>query len=386
MDLKDFDDIRPYSDSETTSVIERLLSYPDFCRFAEKVVGSDSFASLKQQYKQFTSIQQFQSTAINPLLRHLIRTKTTSFQSEGIEDSLSDNGCLYMSNHRDIVIDVAMLDNILLEHQIRTVDIGIGDNLLIYPWIKDLVRLNRAFIVSRGGKGRELLLQSKHLSEYIHYSIACRHNSVWIAQREGRAKDSDDRTQESVLKMLAMGSDKPFAESLKELNIRPLTISYEYDPCDYLKAKEFQLKRDNPDYQKSQTDDLTNMATGISGFKGQLTYYCSENINPAIDHIASLTSNRNEQATLIAQYIDRQIHAHYAIYHINYIAYDMLRSCDEYANIYSEKEKDNFEDYIRQRLDKIDIPDKDEKCLREYLLKIYANPLINHLKTFKQTT
>ena len=383
MDLKDFDDIRPYSDDETTSVIERLLSYPDFCLFAEKTIGKEYFNALKLQYRQFTSIQQFQTIVINPLLQQLIKKQTTLFQSEGIEYSLADNGCLYMSNHRDIVLDVALLDHILLEHQIRTVDIGIGDNLLIYPWIKDLVRLNRAYIVRRGEKGRELLLQSKHLSEYIHYTITRQHNSAWIAQREGRAKDSDDRTQESVLKMLAMGSGKPFAESLKELNIRPLTISYEYDPCDYLKAKEFQLKRDNPDYHKSQADDLTNMATGINGFKGQLTYHCSENINPAIDRIALQTSNRNEQATLIAQYIDRQIHAHYTIYHINYIAYDMLLGCDRFANRYTKNERDNFAEYLLQRLNKIDIPDKDEQCLNEYLLKIYANPLINKLKSEK---
>ncbi len=381
MDLKDFDDIRPYSDEELCSVLERLISNEHFCHFAAKTLGVDTFNFLKQQYDKIISVQSFQALAINPFLDMILERLSSSFESHGVEASLADNGCTYISNHRDIVIDVALLDKILLDHDKQTVEIGIGNNLLVYPWIEDLVRINRAFIVRRDGKGRELLLHSKHMSEYIHYTITLQHHSIWIAQRQGRAKDSDDRTQESLIKMLAMGSNKPFAESLKELNLRPLTISYEYDPCDYLKAQEFQQHRDNPDFKKSQADDLINMQVGIMGFKGHIDYYCSDNLNPVIDEIASAESNRNQQAVMIAKAIDRQIHAHYRIYPINYIAYDMLANRSCFTDRYTSDEYSQCKQYINSQLSKIQLPCKDEQCLTEYMLKIYANPLINHLAT-----
>lgn len=383
MDLKNFDDIRPYSDEEIVRVLEQLLANEQFCTFAEKTIGAQEFNTLKQQYKQIDTIQKFQLLAIKPFLDFLVKHKASSFSTCGIEHAAAEDGCLYMSNHRDIVIDVALLDKALMEADCQTVEIGIGDNLLIYPWIETLVRINRAFIVRRGGKGRDLLMQSKHLSEYIHYTIAQEKHSAWIAQREGRAKDSNDRTQESVLKMLAMGSDKPFADSLKELNIHPLAISYEYDPCDYLKAKEAQQRRDNPDFKKSQADDLLNMQTGIMGFKGRITYVCADNINSAIDNIATDIPNRNEQATAIARHIDKQIHANYNIYPINYIALDILSGTKIHAKYYTEKGYSAFAEYLRQQINKIDLQNKDEQFLREYLLKIYANPLINHLEATK---
>jgi len=381
MDLKDFDDIRPYSDEELHSVLNRLVLNEQFCSFAEKAIGAENLSKIKQCYDRIPTIQEFQVLAINPFLDMILNRLSTSFESQGVEQSLSDNGCTYISNHRDIVIDVALLDKILLDHKRQTVEIGIGNNLLIYPWIEDLVRINRAFIVRRDGKGRELLFHSKHMSDYIHYTITQQHHSIWIAQRQGRAKDSDDRTQESLIKMLAMGSDKPFTESLKEINLRPLTISYEYDPCDYLKAQEFQQHRDNPDFKKSQADDLINMQVGIMGFKGQIYYHCSDNLNSQIDEIAATESNRNQQAVLIAQAIDRQIHAHYRIYPINYIALDMMSSQNRFTNKYTSDEYTQFKQYIAHQLEKIQLPNKDEQCLTEYILKIYANPLINHLAT-----
>lgn len=381
MDLKDFDDIRPYSDEELYSALNRLVLNEQFCSFAEKAIGAENLNKIKQCYDRIPTIQEFQVLAINPFLDMILNRLSTSFESQGVEQSLSDNGCTYISNHRDIVIDVALLDKILLDHKRQTVEIGIGNNLLIYPWIEDLVRINRAFIVRRDGKGRELLFHSKHMSDYIHYTITQQHHSIWIAQRQGRAKDSDDRTQESLIKMLAMGSDKPFTESLKEINLRPLTISYEYDPCDYLKAQEFQQHRDNPDFKKSQADDLINMQVGIMGFKGQIYYHCSDNLNSQIDEIAATESNRNQQAVLIAQAIDKQIHAHYRIYPINYIALDMMSSQNRFADKYTSDEYTQFKQYIAHQLEKIQLPNKDEQCLTEYILKIYANPLINHLAT-----
>ena len=208
---------------------------------------------------------------------------------------------LFLSNHRDIVFDAGLFNILRHEQGLETTEIAIGDNLLIHPWIDKLVRLNKSFLVRRGLSVKERLVASKHMSEYIHYAINEKKESVWIAQREGRAKNSDDRTQDSLLKMLALYPDnKPFLESLREMNLIPLSISYEYDPCDYLKAKEFQLKRDNPEYKKSPQDDLINMQTGVMGFKGKVKYHIAGCINNELDKIAEKTSNKNEQIALIA--------------------------------------------------------------------------------------
>ncbi len=381
MDLKDFDDIRPYTDEELGNILSQLLQNPDFLRFATKAIGAEQLAFLQTNYTRLDSIIGFQELIIKPFLDYVLSHFATSFDAYNVTEEARKESCIFISNHRDIVLDSALLDKILIDNLHQTVEIGIGDNLLIFPWLKDLVRLNKTFIVKRGEVGKELIMQSRHLSQYIHFAITQKHQSIWIAQREGRAKDSDDRTQESVLKMLAMGKDAPFTESLKELNIHPLAISYEYDPCDYLKAQEFQLKRDNPNYKKTQADDLLNMQTGIMGYKGKITYRCANSINEQIDHIAAKETNKNMQATLIAQAIDKAIHSNYQIYDINYAALDLLNNNTQFANHYTNEAKQQFNNYIQQQINKIEIPNKDHDYLQKIMLCIYANPLINHLKT-----
>jgi hypothetical protein len=278
-----------------------------------------------------------------------------------------------VSNHRDIVLDSAFLDVLLFNSGYpTTVEIGIGDNLLIYPWIKRLVRMNKAFTVKRGLTAHEMMRSSQLMSEYIHYAVTKKRENIWIAQREGRAKDSDDRTQESVLKMLAIGGE------LNELNIVPLTISYEYDPCDYLKAKEFQLKRDNPAYKKSKQDDLDNMKTGILGYKGRVHYRCGTAINTWLNELKDLP--RKEFFTAVAQRMDREIHLGYYLYPANYVADDLLTGQEIYSSHYTKADKERFEQYLAGQLAKIDIPNKDEAFLRTMMLTMYANPLRNQLK------
>ena len=223
----------------------------------------------------------FQLRFMKPVVNYIIRKKCDGISFD--ESALPRDKSLrytFVSNHRDIVLDSAFLDILLVKNGYpTTVEIGIGDNLLIYPWIKRLVRMNKAFVVRRSLTPHEMIKSSQLMSQYIHYAVNEKNENIWIAQREGRAKDSDDRTQESVLKMLAMGGKGNFAEQLSDLNIVPLTISYEFDPCDYLKAKEFQQKRDNPRYKKSRQDDLDNMRVGIFGFKGHVHYHCAAPVN-----------------------------------------------------------------------------------------------------------
>jgi hypothetical protein len=316
----------------------------------------------------------FQMRFMKPVVRYIIRKYTDGcvFHHDQLLADKQTPRYTFVSNHRDIVLDSSFLDLKLIEAGYpTTVEIGIGDNLLIYPWIKRMVRMNKAFTVRRGLTPKEMFASSQLMSQYIHFAVTKKKENIWIAQREGRAKDSDDRTQESVLKMMAMGGD------LKELNIVPLTISYEFDPCDYLKAQEFQMKRDNPGFKKSKQDDLDNMKTGIMGYKGRVTYHCGTPVNTWLDEIADMP--KNEFFSELAHRMDREIHRGYTLYPCNYIAYDELNGSRSQASHYNEADHQRFETYLAGQLEKIRIADKDEPFLRQKMLEMYANPVKNQL-------
>lgn len=248
-------------------------------------------------------------------------TKGMEFDSSAIDNT---RNYTFISNHRDIVTDSAFLDYLLLVNGFsQTCEIALGDNLLKFPWIKDLVRINKSFIVERGLPMRQMLASSKRLSEYIHYSVETKKQNIWIAQREGRAKDSDDRTQEGIMKMMTMGGTGSVVDRLKSLHIVPLAISYEYDPCDYLKAKEMQQKRDVEGWKKGPDDDVISMKTGIMGFKGHVHYHAA----PCLDEwLGTLDAAmpRKEVLETVARHIDHEIHSNYMIYPNNWIALDEL--------------------------------------------------------------
>lgn len=289
----------------------------------------------------------------------------------------------FITNHRDIVLDASFLNLAFLRKGIPASEVAIGNNLLIYPWIEDLVRLNKSFIVKRNTSFREGLLAAKHLSAYIHFTILDKHESIWIAQREGRAKDSSDHTQESLVKMLALGGEGAFMDRLKEINLMPVAISYEYDPNDYLKAKEFLLRRRDPDFKKSQRDDLFSMETGLLQFKGKVHFQLTPRINARIDQIGDFR-DVNTAAKYVCLLIDQAIHRSYEIFVINYVAYDMLNGGNRFARKYTDAERDAVENYMNSQLDKIDLPDittEEREYLRTMMLTMYANPLKNKLKT-----
>ena len=376
----EFDDIRPYNDDEIKQVVEELLRDRQFSRILKGLApwlpqGLRN-AIIRAAFIGVNSSLDFQKRFMKPVVRYVIHrcTRKTTFDHTGIQPG--NERFTFISNHRDIVLDSAFLSLLLVNAKFPTTcEIAIGDNLLIYPWIKKLVKLNKAFTVHRGLSPRELLESSMLMSRYMHYAINEKKENIWIAQREGRAKDSNDRTQESVLKMLAMGGEGSPVERLKHLHITPLTISYEYDPCDYLKAKEFQQKRDNPSFKKSKQDDLDNMKTGIWGQKGHVHYQTAPCINTWIDELALLP--KTELFGEVARRIDREIHKGYMLFPGNYVALDLLQGNTAHKEHYSEKDKETFEKYIRQRIDMIDLPQKDDAFLREKLLAMYANPVIN---------
>ena len=384
--LKEFDEIRPYEPEEMEQAFNELIHDRQFSLvmkgFAPWLPKSVRNGVLKLAFMGVKTPLGFQKRFMKPIVQHIIKRHTdgTTFDDLALP---GDKNLRYtfVSNHRDIVLDSAFLDLLLIKAGYpTTVEIGIGDNLLIYPWIKRLVRMNKAFTVRRGLSPKETLRSSQLMSRYIHYAVTGKNENVWIAQREGRAKDSNDRTQDSVLKMLAMGAPEDIknpGDRLRELNIVPLTISYEFDPCDYLKAQELQERRDIPGFKKSRQDDLDNMKTGIFGYKGRVHYHCASPVNQWLDELSDLP--KTEFYSMMAQRMDKDIHKGYQLFPCNYIALDDLNGTKAYAAHYTDADRQRFETYLSGQLAKISIPNKDEAFLRECMLNMYANPLRNKL-------
>ncbi len=378
----EFDSIRPFEPQEIPAVVDRLKANEQFKAVMEYLYPDVPFDALMQQMRQCSSSLDFQVKFVYEFMKRLRNdlTKGITFDSSAISNQ---RNYTFISNHRDIVLDSALLDVLLIEAKFKTTcEMAIGDNLLSLPWVKDMVRLNKAFIVERQLPPRQLLMASVRLANYMHFAIKEKNENIWIAQREGRAKDSDDRTQEAVLKMIAMGGEGTAAERLQQMHIVPLTISYEYDPCDFLKAKEFQHKRDKADFKKSALDDVVSMQTGIMGYKGHVHYHCAECIDDFIEEIKD--APKTDFFTLVAQKMDKDIHSHYKLFPCNYIALDKLTSANTYSNMYSAADVEEFEKYMAKQLAKIELTNKDTDFLTERMLTMYANPVRNFMAATKQ--
>ena len=376
---EEFKDIRPFEPEELPEAIDRIFSSEQFRTILPYIFPEIPVEMLHKKMKEVKNSMEFQRAFSYHFVYWVLNktSKSVSFNCDAIDKS---KHFTFLSNHRDIVLDSAILDVLLIDAGFDTsCEIAIGDNLLSLPWVKDLVRVNKSFIVERGLSPRQMLIASKRLSNYMHFVMTNKSENIWIAQREGRAKDSNDRTQEALLKMLTIGGEGSLADKLKEMHIVPLAISYEYDPCDYLKAMEFQLKRDNPEYKKSAQDDILSMQTGIMGYKGRIHYHCAECIDTFLESLDSELS-KNDFYAVVAQHIDQQIHANYRLFANNYIALDLLENNNHYSIYYTHEEKQSFEGYIAGQLNKIQIENKDEAYLRERILTMYANPVINHFK------
>ena len=379
----EFDEIRPYAPEELPQVFEELIADPMFKAVVGQVMPGIPFDMIAAQMRQCKTNLDFQKAFFYRLLKDLVQkcAKGLVFDCSAIKDKSINY--TFISNHRDIVLDSALLSVVLIENGMNTVEIAIGDNLLIYPWIKKIVRINKSFIVKRGLGLREQLKSSMLMSSYMHYAISQKHENIWIAQRQGRAKDSNDRTQDSILKMMVMGGEGEIFDRLKEMSLVPLSLSYEFDPCDYLKAKEAQQKRDDANFKKSEADDLTNMQIGIYGYKGHIHFQTAACINDELDEIKSRNLPKTEVFTVIAELIDKHIHQNYHLYPCNYIAMDALNGDSKFADKYTEEDKAQFEGYLAKQMEKIDLPNKDMDFLRHYMLTMYANPAINHLKAIE---
>ena len=376
-DLRAFDAIRPFEPEELPEVYDRLMADTQFLAVVAYLYpGIPAEAIAAKMHQQKTNLE-FQKAFCYSFLEKLLAKASTGCDMD-VESIDVNRNYTFISNHRDIVLDSALLDKLMFDVGFSTTcEIANGDNLLAAPWIKDLVRINKSFIVERSVGIREMLVSSKRMADYMHYVIGKNNDNIWIAQREGRAKDSNDRTQASLLKMMAMGGEGSVVERLQQLHIVPLAISYEYDPCDYLKAQEFQLVRDVEGWKKSKADDVLSMKTGIFGFKGHIHYHCAPCID---DWLGTLPAElpKAELFDMIASLIDGAIHRRYVIYPNNIVALDMLQGTPRSLSKATPEQWDRFEQYLDGQLAKINIPNKDDAFLRERILTMYANPLINY--------
>ena len=381
----EYADICPIADKDFNNAMAILVQEPMFQKIVSQVLPQYKYSQLRLVLLSLNSKAEFQQRIMRPFMDGLIAKTQTTLDCNGMDLLDADTPYTFITNHRDIVLDSAQLSYLLIKGGRDSCEIAIGNNLLVYDWITKLVKLNKSFIVRRNLGRIQTLQAAIQLSGYMHFAVTQKHASLWMAQREGRCKDSNDRTQESLVKMLSYGNrEKSFLQSLKELNIAPISISYEYDPNDYLKAREFLLKSKNPNWRKQPEDDLISMKTGITGYKGEVHYEFTPCINDELDKIPE-DLDKFLMVGRVCALIDHAIHAAYKIYKTNYIAHDILFDDKRFVDQYTEEEKEAFTQYLFSQIDKTDIKlsEFDRYYMYSKMLQMYSNPLTNQLEALK---
>ncbi|WP_306349707.1 1-acyl-sn-glycerol-3-phosphate acyltransferase [Flavobacterium sp. '19STA2R22 D10 B1'] len=373
--MSKFDQIRPFYDSEVNEAICGVVHNPMM-----KAMMSFTFPEVEdnvwvEQLKKTHSIRDFQVNFIYHSVMKVVEKSSDGLTTSGFEKLDNHTPYLYISNHRDIILDTSLLNVCLYEKGLVMTASAIGDNLVKKSFLYTLSKLNRNFLVQRGLPPRELLQSSKLMSEYIYQLLARENRSVWIAQREGRTKDGNDATHPGVLKMLAMASDeKNLMDYFKKIKIVPVSISYEYDPTDALKMPQLIAEANDLIYIKEKNEDFITLLSGVMGQKKRIHIHVGDVLESELDGISAEFNNTNKQIQALAQTIDDAILSNYKLWPTNYIAYDMYHKTDKYADCYTDKEKQLFVRRLEKRIDK-----NNEVALEGFLL-MYANPVINKLK------
>jgi hypothetical protein len=368
-----FEDIRPYHNDEVSEKINKLLQEEQFRQVIEQVNPEIPFDLFARKMKSVKTIREFQEELIVPLVEKLIKKTTNGLAVQGLENLEKDKSYLFISTHRDIVMDSAFMNYVLLKNGYETAEIAIGDNLMKIPWVVDLVKLNKTFIVKRSPDPDKRKDASLQLSSYIHYAIKEKRESIWIAQRAGRSKNGDDRTNPSLLKMFNLaGKEKKAIDNLRSLHICPVSISYEYNPCDVLTLPELMAAEKGGKYEKAPMEDMMHMGQGVQGEKGRVMVSFGQPLNAYLDEFTDL--ERPALFNKVAERIDREIHTTYKLMPTNYIAYDLLHQSDDYADHYSEAEKIGFKTYMESRIKDVE---GEDQLIHHTFLKVYANPVEN---------
>ncbi len=369
-----FDSIRHFNRREAIVVRREIFADETFIKTIDKLNMGITVEDLKEECKGFETHYAFQKAVPGRLIKHFSDRTTTKVNFSGLENIDPQTPHLFIANHRDIIMDSAYLQMYFFENNVNTSKIAIGDNLVSTPLLLNIAKLNKMFLVKRSASLREKLLNSKLLSEYIHFSMEEEHESVWIAQRNGRTKDGYDLTQQGLIKMLTYFDDsRDLIEMLREMHITPVTISYEYEPCDKLKARELALS-ETEKYVKKPGEDINSVKEGMFGFKGEVNLVIGHPIDDLLGQIPA-ELRKNDKLNAVAQIIDKEIYKDYKLFATNYIAFDYLHHSDEFSKLYTEKQKEDFLQYIKKQ-SKVD--DVDEAKMTDYLLHIYANPVGTH--------
>jgi hypothetical protein len=393
IDIFNYDSIRPYSDRELQEAVVRILQEPLFYKMIRWVYPGLSKTAIQSMLTNVKSVNEFQSEVSGPAFKRVIEMTTSGMSFTNIQSLDRSKAYLFLSNHRDIILDSALLNVSLLEEGYRTTQIAIGDNLLSHKVVEDIVRSNKNFIVNRNVSSKEVYHYSMRLSNYIRKTLSEDGDSIWIAQREGRSKDGDDRTATGLLKMFAMSGGNEIENALKPLAMIPMAVSYEYDPCDILKTNELMHIKQLGHYEKKKGEDVLSMLTGITGHKGRVDISVGSSLDGIIDQMRSI-QNKNEKYRFLTQEIDREMHRIYKLWPTNYIAYDLLMGTRDYKEHYSNIQKIAFGNYIRANVFKLSLNRKKTvlpkegftAMAREIMLQMYANPVINRQEIEKPTT
>jgi len=369
----EFDEIRPYYDEEVPETMTRLLADPVFARVLQRLFVDDTkIQEIRESMLQTRNVESFQWRFMVPFLENIIMSSTQGITVEGLEHLEKDRSYLFISNHRDIVLDSALLNIQMYKFGYNTTEIAMGSNLLIYQWIEDLSRVNRSFIVKRNIPVRQMIESSKLLSAYIRKTVTNNGNSIWISQREGRSKDGLDLTSPALLKMLNMSNKRKFVRGFQELSIVPMAISYEIEPCGNEKVAELLKRQSDPDFQKSERDDLLSMVSGLKSQKGRIQIQFGKPISRGSLKSLSKEGNINDRLKRLADYIDAQVYTNYKLFPNNYIAYDLYYNCNKYIDQYTLEEQKLFIELTHQRLKLVN---EDREEAMELWLKMYSTPV-----------
>jgi 1-acyl-sn-glycerol-3-phosphate acyltransferase len=373
--MQKFDAIRPFYDSEINDAILNVKNHPMMKAMMGFTFPDVADAVWKEQLSKTHSIRDFQCNFIYHTIQKVLEKSSDGLTTSGFEKLEKGESYLFVSNHRDIVLDTTLLNVALFEHGLVMTASAIGDNLVQRDFLNTLAKMNRNFLVQRGLSPREMLHSSKNLSEYIGHLLQHENRSVWIAQREGRTKDGNDITNPGVLKMLAMGSDEAnLMDYFKKIKVVPVSISYEYDPTDVLKIPQLIAETNNEVYVKEKNEDFMTLLSGIMGQKKRIHIHIGDVLDQEINAIKTEFDNNNKQIQALAQVIEDSIVRSYKLWPTNYIAYDILNKATMYADHYTENEKSLFERRLEMRID------AENPVALQGLLDMYANPVVNQLK------
>ncbi|NOZ34743.1 MAG: acyltransferase [Chlorobi bacterium] len=367
-----YDEFRPYNETEALEAVKRIAENNRFKQIFQYFFPKLTDKAFLQLMNSVHSINDFQMKIMHQIADQVIHNTITEIKISGLEHINKNKHYVFISNHRDIIWDATLFQYLLVANGFQTTEITFGNNLMEDPLVLDIGKTNKMFKVYRKGTPKELLKKTIQLSEYIRYTVFNKKQSVWIAQRGGRTKNGNDKTQSGVIKMLNASGTKSFEENMHELNIIPLSVSYEFEPNDYLKVKEL-LNTHNGKYEKAPDEDINSIIDATCNKKGYVHIAVGKSINSSL-HLTEKISRTNLKVNKLAEIIDTEIYKNYHLFPNNYIACDLLKKSEKYSKNYSKKEKENFIAHKKEQLNKIN--NHSEKA-EKLFLEIYANPVIN---------